>query len=294
MASDRTSQIEYVVISPVRDEAQHIDHTIRSVVSQTTRPAQWVIVNDGSTDATSSIIDRWASQYSWITPVHRADRGCRKSGSGVMEAFYDGLERVTARNWDFLVKLDGDLSFESQYFEKCFAEFAANPRLGIGGGVICHEVEGNLKVEPTPRFHVRGATKIYRRACWQDIGGLLQTPGWDTMDEVEANRLGWSTRSFPALTLRHFRQTGAADGALKNSIKNGMGSYICGFHPLFILSKSAGWIVQRPYFVRSFGLLYGFMLGYIKNVPQVQNKASIRYLRQQQLRRLSLRTTIWK
>jgi hypothetical protein len=114
------------------------------------------------------------------------------------------------------------------------------------------------------------------------------------MDEVEANRLGWNTRSFPKLTVRHFRQTGAADGALKNSIKNGIGSYICGFHPLFVLSKSASWIVQRPYFVRSFGLLYGFILGYIKNVPRVQNKSSICYLREQQLRRLSLRTTIWK
>ena len=84
MQSAQKTVFRYVVISPVRDEAQHIDHTIRSVISQTTRPAQWVIVNDGSTDATSSIIDRWASQYSWITPVHRADRGSRKSGSGVI------------------------------------------------------------------------------------------------------------------------------------------------------------------------------------------------------------------
>lgn len=294
MTSDPNSTPKYVVISPVRDEAEHIEHTIRSVVGQTIPPAQWIIVNDGSADDTARIVDQWASQHPWITHVRRADRGCRKSGSGVMEAFHDGLDKITTDSWDFLVKLDGDLSFEPRYFEQCFAEFTADPSLGIGGGVICHEVEGRLRIEPTPRFHVRGATKIYRRACWHDIGGLLRTPGWDTMDEVEANRLGWSTRSFPALELRHFRWTGAADGALKNSIKNGMGSYICGFHPLFVLSKTAGWLVKKPYLICSFGLLYGYVLGYIKRAPQVQNKASIHYLRRQQLRRLFFRATIWK
>jgi hypothetical protein len=211
-----------------------------------------------------------------------------------MEAFYDGLREVTASNWEFLVKLDGDLAFESQYFAKCFAEFAADAGLGIGGGVIWHEVNGTPQIEPNPRFHVRGATKIYRRACWEDLGGLIRTPGWDTMDEVRANLLGWSTRSFPELQVRHFRFTGAAEGAWKNSIKNGMGSYICGYHPLFMLSKGVKNLVQQPYLVRSLGLLYGFILGYVKHVPQVEDKRAIRYLRKQQLRRLCLQTTIWR
>lgn len=284
----------YVVISPVRDESQYLETTIRSMVQQTVRPAQWILVDDGSTDGTGSIIKQWASEYPWIVPVHRPDRGRRKAGSGVMEAFYDGFERITTIDWDFLVKLDGDLGFESEYFTRCLAKFEADPKLGIGGGVICHQLNGNLVVEPNPRFHVRGATKIYRRACWEEILGLIRAPGWDTMDEVEANRLGWSTRSFPDLQVRHYRYTGAADGAWKNSIKNGMGSYICGFHPLYMLSKSICRAIERPYLLRSIGLLYGFALGYIKNVPQVANKMSIRYLREQQLRRLSFRTTIWK
>jgi glycosyltransferase involved in cell wall biosynthesis len=285
---------KYVVITPVRDEAQYVENTIRSMTQQTVKPIQWVLVDDGSTDATGEIIDRHTATHPWITTVHRKDRGCRKAGAGVMEAFYEGFQKVTARDWDFLVKLDGDLAFGSQYFDDCFAEFTHEPNLGIGGGVICHEVNGTLQVEQNPQFHVRGATKIYRRACWQDIGGLIRTPGWDTMDEVEANRLGWSTRSFPNLQVRHYRYTGAADGAWSNSVKNGMGSYICGFHPLYMLSKSICRAIEKPYFLRSIGLLYGFILGYIRNMPQVANTMSIRYLRDQQLRRLSLRPTIWK
>jgi glycosyltransferase involved in cell wall biosynthesis len=284
----------YVVISPVRDEAQYIENTIRSMVGQTVKPVQWILVDDGSTDATAEIIDRWAAQYSCITPVHRPDRGRRAAGSGVMEAFFDGLRSLTVPDWNFLVKLDGDVSFEPTYFSDCFAEFARDTKLGIGGGVICHEVDGQWDVESNPRFHVRGATKIYRRECWEAIGGLIRTPGWDTMDEVKANQLGWHTRSFPSLQLRHYRCTGAADGAWKNSVKNGLGSYICGFHPLFVLFRSIKNIAIKPYFTRSIGLLYGFVLGYFKNLPQVDDEPAIKYLRSQQLRRLSLRETIWR
>ena len=174
------SQTKYVIITPARDEEEHLEQTILAVASQTVRPAQWIIVNDGSRDGTGALIDRYASLYPWITARHRANRGYREAGGGVIRTFYDGYAALTSPDWEFLVKLDADLSFSSDYFERCFAEFAGDPRLGIGGGGIYHEVNGTLKLEENPRFHVRGATKIYRRACWDGLGGLLQAPGWDT------------------------------------------------------------------------------------------------------------------
>jgi poly-beta-1,6-N-acetyl-D-glucosamine synthase len=284
----------YVVITPVRDEAEHLEHTIRSMVNQTVRPARWVLVDDGSTDGTGEIVDRWAAKYSWIIAIHRRNRGSREAGSGVMEAFFEGLNQVLPADWKFLVKLDGDLIFQPEYFENCFKEFAADSRLGIGGGVICHDVNGRLEVEQNPHFHVRGATKIYKRECWEKIGGLWRAPGWDTLDEVKANRLGWTTRSFPELKLHHLRFTGAAAGAWKNSVKNGLGSYICGYHPLFMLMKCVKNIPQKPYVVGSIGLLCGFVQGYLHRKPRIDDKESIAFLRQQQLRRLTLRPSIWK
>ena len=93
-------------------------------------------------------------------------------------AFLDGYGRITAADWEFLVKLDGDVGFERNYFERCFDKFESDPKLGIGGGVICHQFKGKLRVEPSPRFHVRGATKIYRRTCWEQIGGVIRGIGW--------------------------------------------------------------------------------------------------------------------
>ena len=126
----------YVVITPVRNEESYLPLTIESVTRQSIFPLEWVIVNDGSTDRTGRIIDEYAHQFSWIRTVHRPDRGFRSNGGGVMEAFNAGYAALSCRAWDFIVKLDGDLEFETDYFKKCFQRFEKEPQLGVGGGVF--------------------------------------------------------------------------------------------------------------------------------------------------------------
>ena len=285
---------QYVVITPARDEAEHIEHTILSMLGQSIRPAQWILVDDGSRDETGRIMDAYARQHSWITVCHRQDRGFRKSGGGVVDAFYDGYSRILVKDWEFLIKLDADLSFSSDYFAECFEEFRCDPKLGIGGGAIYHDIGGVPTLEKNPAFHVRGATKIYRRECWDQLGGLMRAPGWDTIDELRANMLGWVTRSFPSIPVAHYRFTGAADGAWKNAIKNGRANYITGYHPAFMLVKCASRFFKRPYLVDSVGLSVGFLGGYVKRIAQIEDRRLIHYVREQQLRRLLYLESIWR
>ena len=286
--------IRYIIITPARDEEQFLERTIRAVASQTIAPTQWILVNDGSHDRTGAIIDHYAQIYPWITAVHRDDRGRREAGGGVINTFYDGYAHIAASDWDFLIKLDADLSFPVSYFERCFEQFAIDSSLGIGGGGIYHEAAGGLQLEQTPRFHVRGATKIYRRQCWDQLGGLLRAPGWDTVDELKANMLGWTTRSFLDLKVSHYRFTGAAEGAWKNCIKDGRANYITGYHPLFMLLKCAKRLTRKPYLSGSVGLMWGFLSAYLRKTPRVEDGSLIRYTRQQQMRRLLLQESIWK
>lgn len=282
-------RLTYVVITPVRDEADYIGETISSMARQTILPSRWVIVDDGSSDATPEIVAAAARQYSWIADVHRPNRGFRKSGGGVIEAFYDGYSAIDRKDFDFLVKLDGDLSFDADYFEKCFDYFTGEPRLGVGGGMICKLDNGQLKEETIgdPPFHVRGATKIYRRKCWETIKPLVKAPGWDTVDEVKANMLGWTSRTFRDLRLVQHKPTGQADGLWGNWFKNGLANYVTGYHPIFMLAKCFKRTFRQPRFVTAAALGAGFCSGYIKQLPQVEDRQLIRYLRRQQLRRLS-------
>jgi glycosyltransferase involved in cell wall biosynthesis len=285
----------YVVITPVRNEAEYLPATIESMRVQTVRPKQWIIVDDGSTDHTAEIASAAARDHEWIRLVTRPDRGFRNPGGGVIEALYSGYKLIEGTEWEFLVKLDGDLSFGPDYFEKCLHRFARDTKLGVGGGTICHWVHDALVAEAPgdPAFHVRGATKIYRRDCWERIGGLMRAPGWDTVDEYRANMLGWVTYTFPELQLRHHRAAGGAQGTWKNWVKNGLANYIAGYHPLFMISKCARRVVAQPYIVMSLGLLVGFLGGYFRRVPQVNDKDLIRYLRGQQIRRLLCKDSLW-
>jgi biofilm PGA synthesis N-glycosyltransferase PgaC len=287
-------RLTYVAITPVRNEARYVADTIASMVRQTLLPERWVIVDDGSTDGTGDLIDAAAREHHWITAVRRPDRGFRKSGGGVVEAFYDGYAAVRQERWEFIVKLDGDLTFEPGYFEACFAQFANDARLGIGGGTILVRENGRLIVDSPddPPFHVRGATKIYRRACWEQISPLVRAPGWDTIDEVMANMHAWSTRTFLGATLVQQRGTGSADGEWRNWYKNGLANYITGYHPLFMLAKCMKRAFRRPPLAAA-ALCAGFCSGYLKRLPRVQDDKAVRYLRRQQLLRLMSRPSIY-
>jgi biofilm PGA synthesis N-glycosyltransferase PgaC len=285
---------KYIIITPVRDEEQYIELTLKSVIAQTITPSEWIIVNDGSSDNTGRIIDEYAEKYPWIHPIHRENRGFRQAGGGVVEAFYHGYKAIKSVQWDYVVKLDGDLSFDTDYFERIFEYFRKFPEIGIGGGLIYNVVNNDLITEPHPLFHVRGATKIYKKECWDALGGLIYAPGWDTLDEVKANMLGWKTQTYTNLKVIHHRYTGAVDGHWKTCVKYGRANYISGYHPMFMFLKCIKRVFQKPYLLGSVGLAYGFASGYLKRVPQINDKKLIDYIRKQQLNKLTLRDSIWK
>ena len=289
------AKARYVVVTPVRDEVAYIGKTVASMVQQTLRPLRWVVVDDGSTDGTGELLDECTARFPWIEVVHRANRGHRAAGGGVMDAFYAGFARVEHEPWDFLVKLDGDLSFDPDYFQRCLDRFATEPTLGIAGGTVCALRGGCLHIDSVgdPPFHVRGATKIYRRQCWEQIAPLVHAPGWDTIDEIRANLHGWTTRTFADIGMLQHKPTGGADGRWRDAYKNGLANYITGYHPLFMLAKVLRRATRRPYLVESAALTSGYVSGYLRQVPRQAGVDAIRYLRDQQLRRIRLQHSIY-
>jgi biofilm PGA synthesis N-glycosyltransferase PgaC len=275
----------YVIITPARNEAAIIERTLRSVIHQTIRPAQWVIVDDGSTDQTGVILDRYATEFPWISVLHRQDRGFCDEYVGTIATILAGYPSVVVPDWEFLGFLDADIEFAPAYFERCLAEFRSDPQLGIGGGELSELSSGVWKVQHGPRGHVRGATKIYRRTCWDAIG-LKPISGYDTYDEIKAHYLGWYTRSFPDIQALHLRPAGAAWGSWRDAVKNGHMDYFLGYHPLFMVAKCLRRLAARPFFINSLGHFWGYLRGYLKRRPQVADPMVIAFLRKQQLRRL--------
>jgi glycosyltransferase involved in cell wall biosynthesis len=287
------NNIRYAIISPVRNESLHIEKTILAVISQTIQPEKWIIVNDGSTDNTSDIVRKYSLIHKWIHLIDKENRGYAEPGRGVMEAFYHGYNNINIDDYDYIVKLDGDLDFQANYFESIFHEFGKNNKLGIASGVCFISRKGKMERENHPEFHVRGASKVYKVACWKDIGGLIEHRGWDIIDEMKAQSLGWETKSFQNLHIIHYKPTGYNTGSYKWTIILGKANYYCGYHPLFVVAKCIKRMFKIPYIIGGLGILYGYFNDYIKNSEQVNDRDVINFIQKEQINKLTFRKSIW-
>lgn len=278
---------KYAVISPVKDEAAFIEPTLSSMIAQTLRPEVWVIVNDGSRDATASIIEKYAQTYPWIRLVNRqAAAGVRKRGQGVVEAFYTGFNTLS-EPYDFLVKLDGDVTFGPDYFETLLNRFGADPHLGIAGGGLYERPDGQTWTLYTVRDHVRGCTKVYRRECFAAIGGLVASMGWDGIDEWTALAKGWRVQSFLELPIYHYRFTGAATGFLKSCIEQGQGAYRMGYHPLFMIARGIRRMTDRPYLIGGAAMVGAYFMAWLRQQELLADPSVVRFVRQSQMKKLA-------
>jgi glycosyltransferase involved in cell wall biosynthesis len=201
--------MNYYLIIPAYNEAQHIQLTLQSIVEQTATPSKVVVVNDNSTDNTPDIVAEFVTRYPWIELIHKTSEAIHLPGSKVIQAFQKGLEQVDD-NYDFIVKLDADLILPPNYFEKIIQIFNSDATIGMAGGFCYIEKNGDWILENlTDKDHIRGALKAYRRQCFLDIGGLKPAMGWDTVDELLSKFYNWKVVTDATLKIKHLKPTGA-------------------------------------------------------------------------------------
>lgn len=279
---------KYVLISPVRNEAKLLPRTIDSVVAQTVQPAAWVIVDDGSTDDTANVVREAAAAHDWIRLVQRADRGDRKVGGGVIEAFYDGLDTVNLDDFDYLCKLDGDLVLPPRYFERVMEHFEAEPAVGtMSGKTYIDPGDGVLVSERIGDDMSVGAMKFYRVACFRDIGGFQRIPSWDGIDCHMCRMNGWLAYSVdePELRVQHLRQMGSSQRSLWTGRKRwGWGKYYMGSHPLFVLAVTGYRMLERPWIVGGLGIAVGYLQAMLKREPRFDRVDVRRFIRSYELK----------
>lgn len=244
--------------------------TLQSMTRQTIKPAQWVIVDDGSVDGTTRIVDQYATQYPFIKLVHHPRAGARRPGSPVIRAFDFGRTFLPRSGYDFIVKLDCDLSFGSDYFEQLLSRFLSDPELGIASGVYLEaDNVGAWRQVPMPKYHAFGACKVLRRACFEEIRGFPAAAGWDTVDEIRAMARGWTTRHFADLQVKHHKREGSGIGQLKTNRMLGEIYYATGGDPLFLAFKIAHRAAVAPYVVGSVALALGYFNALIRRRPRL-------------------------
>jgi glycosyltransferase involved in cell wall biosynthesis len=289
----------YCLVTPCRDEARYARRTLDAILGQTEPPALWVIVDDGSKDDTPAILAEYAARVPWIRVVRRSDRGDRKLGGGVIDAFYDGYATVDPGAFDYVCKLDLDLDIPPAYFALLMDRMEREPRLGTCSGKAYFLPPGAPE-RPVP-FPIdegdgfvseklgdensAGMIKFYRTACFRQIGGFIREVMWDGIDGHRCRQLGWIAVSWddPELRFAHLRPMGTSHRSWWTGRKrHGFGQYFMGTSPAYMLASAVYRMSRPPVVLGGFGMLYGYLEAMVRRRSRFGDAAFRRFLRRYQ------------
>jgi glycosyltransferase involved in cell wall biosynthesis len=280
--------VPYVLITPARNEERFIEKTVQSVIAQAVLPLKWVIVNDGSTDATSSIVNRYLATHDWIElidlPTHR-DR----SFAAKVHAFNAGFERVKELEYDVVGNLDSDVSFDSDYCEFLLSKFREDTSLGVAGTIFREEGYSSATDSFEGQNHVAGGCQLFRRRCFEEIGGYIpnRAGGIDWIAVTTARMMGWKTRSFREKSFFHHRSLGTAErGILASSFSYGEKDYYLGGHPVWEICRVAYRFTKRPYLTGGVALLLGYLSAFLRQIERPVSAQLMRFHRREQMLKL--------
>lgn len=280
--------LEYVLITPARNEAEFIESTLQSVVSQTVLPKKWIIVSDGSTDGTDEIVRKYQTGRTWIELVRLPERRNRHFAAKA-RAIDAGLERLNGLAYDIIGNVDADVSFDKDYFSYLLGKFEDTSDLGVAG---THYTEGefhSFKDSHINPDHVNGAVQLFRRRCFEQVGGYtpIKGGGIDWLAVTTARMKGWKTRSFGGKVFQHHRPIGTAEThTLHQRFHYGKKDYYTGGHPLWQLARGMYQMLKKPYVVGGLAILCGYFWGWLTRVERPIPKDVMRFYRQEQLERL--------
>jgi GT2 family glycosyltransferase len=279
------ARLSYAVITPARNEAEHLRRLADALAAQTAQPAEWVIVDNGSTDATPATAAAISSELDFAravtTPLHEDVA----RGAPVVRAFHAGLE-ATDRAADVVVKLDADISFAPDFFARLLARFTDDAELGIVGAT-CYECDddGIWRQRHSNGLGIRGACRAYRRECLEAVLPLEERMGWDTLDLVKARVRGWRTAVSEDLPFLHHRPEGARERTeIARWVAQGEACHYMGYRLSYLVLRTAYKVMRHP---AAAALLSGYLRAWLRKSPRCADEGVIEYVRRQQsLRRL--------
>jgi len=282
---------KYVLIMPARDEENRIQQTLDCIANQSIFPVEFIVVNDGSSDRTGEIADTYAKKFPWINVVHLSNRGERKVGGGVINAFYAGYKALKTSDYNYICKIDADVTFLPNYFEDIMKKMEEDSELGGASGKGFNPANNKLYQERIIDEMVAGQVNFWRRECWEMIGGFVQEVMWDGIVFHRAQMFGWKTKSFSDENLQiiHHRLMGSSHKSIFHGrLRWGQGQWFMGTHPLYIIASGIFRMRERPYIIGGFLIIAGYFIGMIKGLPRYNDPKFRKNLHEWQLKRLGL------
>ncbi|HEX8692863.1 MAG TPA: glycosyltransferase family A protein [Longimicrobium sp.] len=277
--------MRHVAIIPARNEERFLEGTLRSLLAQTEPPDLVYVVDDGSTDRTPDIVRAVAAESPSVRLLQLPPRAKRQMGGGVVRAFDAAYQQVRHLDFAYVSKLDADLVFPPDYFERVLGFLDAHPDHAAAGGVPVETIGGREVRWRVPAHNVPGPLKTVRKDVYDRMGGFIATLGWDIVDLVKMRSLGYRTTNLD-IPVRHLRQHGSAEGRLRGKAQWGEGAWIIGSHPLFVAARGLYRMAEAPYVLSGLAFWWGYLAAALRRRPRLADRDLVRALRREQVERL--------
>lgn len=282
--------MNYVLITPARNEEKFIECTIRSMVAQTHPPERWVIVDDGSTDRTAEIVEVYTKDCPWIQLVRRPHRK-ERNFAGKVHAFNDGLARIRSLQFELIGNLDADVTFESDHFEFLVQKFMDDPMLGVAGTAYTQEGWDSTRDSFEGHTSVHGACQLFRVECFEDINGYQpsRAGGIDWMAVTTARMKGWKTRNYRERRFHHHRTMGTAERSVLGAMFDyGKKDYFLGGSPIWELFRVGYRMTKKPVLIGGIALLSGYCTAALQRAERPVSRELMLFHRREQMAKLRL------
>jgi biofilm PGA synthesis N-glycosyltransferase PgaC len=240
--------LRYVALTSVRNEERFIRDTVKGVLSQTPPPDSYVVVDDGSTDKTPTIL----ADLENIT-ILRIDKPRHPTrGVNLAWALNAGVRRLKeiVPDWNFMLKVDGDSVLPTDYFQQLLKRLDENPSIGVTSGTPYDE--------RVWRGRASDGAKVYRRECFNDIKYFVPCNAFDTLAMLQAKRYGWVVESFPDIKYTQLRTWRRVN--LGRWVLSGRSRYFIGFPCWHTFLIGLVYLRDKPWFIGSLSMFLAHAL----------------------------------
>jgi len=267
-----------LIVTPARNEAKNLPNLAKSLSDQSFLPVlAWIIVDDGSSDGTESLVTRFELEFDVIL-VKRQKIGKLITGAA-FAAWWQGVDSNPKffEEADFIMKLDADVILDIDYFKHIFESLKMS-EVGVVGGVIS-DLHREQKV------YVPGPVKMYSKAAIDVIRDLPIATGFDVMDEILCKESGLNVQVIPTAKFRMGRQIGHSQGLLHGRYRNGLVCRWIGYAPEYFVIHLLRYLFRVPYIFGSIWMVFGYLRAG-KGPYSIQLRNAHKLMQRQRLSRL--------
>lgn len=276
------------VITPIKDEADNLPTLIESVESQTLRPECWVIVDDGSTDGSTDIIEEAASRHSWIQHCRKTDSETYDIGVNYARVLTAGYAELTERygeELDYYMVLDGDMELSEGYLDAVTAYLDARDDVVIACAGLYTRTATGLELAEHASGHPPGGATLYDGDFYREIDGPPATPCVDSVTKAKARMRGYRPRYATELDERAIQARPAHENGdpLENARNLGRNNYVIGYHPFAAAARASHFALESGA-LRGLSYLRGYASAWTSGEPRLADDDVVRYYYRQKPR----------